>query len=102
MERPSVGGDTSESTREKRADTLRCANLFYCSLGHVAYNHLASKRIHFLLHTLIIFFKPTLVHSVNVKHERLVNGEATGDVLVLAFNVSHLPRGGNLHCDITE
>lgn len=38
---------------------------------------------------------------MNVEHERLVNGEATGDVLVLALNVSHLTRGGNWHCDIT-
>lgn len=51
---------------------------------------------------LFFFFKLTLVHHVNVKHESLVNGEAIGDVLVLAFNVSHLTRGENLHCDITE
>lgn len=31
---------TQVSLHGKKGPTLRCANLFYCSLGHVAYNHL--------------------------------------------------------------
>lgn len=87
---------TGEGKRLKGgSDALRCANVFYCSLGHLVFDHFASKLIisFCLLWTILsFFFKLTLVYSVNVRRGMLVNGETSGDVLVLAYNVSHLSK----------
>lgn len=92
VERPSAGGDPSESTWEKRSQTFSDVQIYYIALLDI-------WSIAVWLSNLLISFCLVQIYSFNVEGEWLVDGEANGDVFAFAFNASHLSGGENLNCD---